>query len=101
MCSYGRSVGEKQICFSSCCSLADVMDLYSVSATEAQYLTKDIDVFCRYAPSLAVEGTPGGIRTHDPRFRKPVLYPLSYRGKYAFSSVIIVVVGHSPPIVDS
>jgi len=24
--------------------------------------------------------TPGGIRTHDPRFRKPVLYPLSYRG---------------------
>ena len=23
-------------------------------------------------------GTPGGIRTHDPWFRRPVLYPLSY-----------------------
>ena len=23
---------------------------------------------------------PGGTRTHDTRFRKPVLYPLSYRG---------------------
>src|SRR5262245_1946225 len=29
--------------------------------------------------------TPGGIRTHDPRFRKPVLYPLSYRGILALS----------------
>ena len=27
----------------------------------------------------AVEaGAPGGIRTHDPRFRRPMLYPLSY-----------------------
>ena len=25
-------------------------------------------------------GTPGGTRTHDTRFRKPLLYPLSYRG---------------------
>ena len=25
-------------------------------------------------------GAPGGTRTHDTRFRKPVLYPLSYRG---------------------
>ena len=24
--------------------------------------------------------TPGAIRTRDHRFRKPVLYPLSYRG---------------------
>ena len=23
-------------------------------------------------------GTPGGIRTPDPRFRRPMLYPLSY-----------------------
>ena len=23
-------------------------------------------------------GAPGGIRTHDPRFRRPMLYPLSY-----------------------
>ncbi len=25
-------------------------------------------------------GTPGATRTHDTRFRKPLLYPLSYRG---------------------
>ena len=25
-------------------------------------------------------GTPGATRTPDTRFRKPVLYPLSYRG---------------------
>ena len=25
-------------------------------------------------------GAPGAIRTHDKRFRKPLLYPLSYRG---------------------
>ena len=24
-------------------------------------------------------GAPRGIRTHDPRFRRPMLYPLSYR----------------------
>ena len=24
--------------------------------------------------------TPGATRTHDTRFRKPLLYPLSYRG---------------------
>jgi hypothetical protein len=30
---------------------------------------------------LAIKsGTPGAIRTHDKRFRKPLLYPLSYRG---------------------
>ena len=28
-----------------------------------------------------VFSTPGAIRTRDPRFRKPVLYPLSYEGK--------------------
>ena len=27
--------------------------------------------------------TPGGSRTPDPWFRKPLLYPLSYRGKCA------------------
>jgi hypothetical protein len=33
-------------------------------------------------PALAGgKGTPGRTRTCDPRFRKPVLYPLSYEGK--------------------
>ena len=27
---------------------------------------------------IAGTGAPGGIRTHDPRFRRPMLYPLSY-----------------------
>ena len=29
--------------------------------------------------STVRSGTPGGIRTPDTRFRRPVLYPLSYR----------------------
>ena len=32
------------------------------------------------ATRTAEGGTPGLIRTADTRFRKPVLYPLSYRG---------------------
>jgi hypothetical protein len=36
-------------------------------------------------PSIAT--TPGRIRTCDPRFRKPMLYPLSYGGeKFVFAS---------------
>ena len=30
-------------------------------------------------------GAPGGIRTPDPRFRRPMLYPLSYRRRQATS----------------
>ena len=30
--------------------------------------------------SYLKSGAPGGTRTHDLRFRKPLLYPLSYRG---------------------
>ena len=29
---------------------------------------------------LLVSGTPGGIRTHDRRLRRPLLCPLSYGG---------------------
>lgn len=32
-------------------------------------------------------GTPGGIRTPDPRFRRPMLYPLSYRRSIALGSL--------------
>ena len=35
-------------------------------------------------PTLAETNTPGRIRTYDPRFRKPMLYPLSYGGKSCF-----------------
>src|SRR5688572_9311079 len=35
---------------------------------------------CATHGSFRLQNTLGGIRTHDPRFRKPVLYPLSYRG---------------------
>lgn len=31
--------------------------------------------------SEAVENTPGGIRTHGLRFRKPTLYPAELRGR--------------------
>jgi hypothetical protein len=31
-------------------------------------------------PCTALSNTPGASRTHDTRFRKPLLYPLSYRG---------------------
>ena len=31
--------------------------------------------------------TPDRIRTCDPRFRKPVLYPLSYRGVVTVGSL--------------
>ncbi len=37
----------------------------------------------RRAILVAIEqenGAPGGTRTRDKRFRKPLLYPLSYRG---------------------
>ena len=30
--------------------------------------------------SLFKSGAPGRIRTYDTRFRKPMLYPLSYEG---------------------
>ena len=42
--------------------------------------------------TLILDGTPGATRTHDTRFRKPLLYPLSYRGmktKFLFISVFI------------
>ena len=32
-----------------------------------------------YTPA-PLPSTPGASRTHDTRFRKPLLYPLSYRG---------------------
>jgi hypothetical protein len=51
----------------------------------------------RRAASDNMASTPGGIRTHDPRFRKPVLYPLSYRGKmYIIPNVLccfLVILG--------
>ena len=31
-------------------------------------------------PCTDISNTPGASRTHDTRFRKPLLYPLSYRG---------------------
>ena len=34
----------------------------------------------RGAVLASKNGTPGATRTHDTRFRKPLLYPLSYRG---------------------
>jgi hypothetical protein len=38
-------------------------------------------------------GTPGATRTPDTRFRKPLLYPLSYRGK--LPQAIIAEYGNS------
>ena len=39
----------------------------------------------------AEKTTPGRIRTCDPRFRKPMLYPLSYGGKNAFFQQLITL----------
>ena len=39
----------------------------------------DSEAVTYYAFCFGFAGTPGGIRTHDPWFRRPVLYPLSYR----------------------
>ncbi len=41
---------------------------------------KQPPVDCREAASLIHAGAPGKIRTCDTRFRKPLLYPLSYGG---------------------
>ena len=38
-------------------------------------------------------GTPGVTRTRDTRFRKPLLYPLSYRGLEPNYSLIILISG--------
>ena len=43
-------------------------------------------VMLSYTFSLFNRGAPGRIRTCDTRFRKPMLYPLSYEGLlYAFA----------------
>ena len=34
----------------------------------------------KLSKNTLINGTPGESRTHDTRFRKPLLYPLSYRG---------------------
>jgi hypothetical protein len=34
--------------------------------------------------AITLTGAPGGIRTHDPWFRRPMLYPLSYGRMYYF-----------------
>ncbi len=37
-----------------------------------------------------LNGTPGVNRTRDTRFRKPLLYPLSYRGMLTILSLELV-----------
>ena len=39
---------------------------------------------------LGLNGTPGVNRTRDTRFRKPLLYPLSYRGTLTILSLELV-----------
>ncbi len=36
-------------------------------------------------------GAPRGIRTHDPRFRRPMLCPLSYRRLFEFAILPLAV----------
>ena len=50
-----------------------------LTAARNSLLTHDCQ--CRSGAVLAdLEGAPGRIRTCDTRFRKPLLYPLSYEG---------------------
>ena len=41
-------------------------------------ITIQYSTFELQPPSKTLFGTPGGNRTHNPRLRRPVLYPLSY-----------------------
>lgn len=45
----------------------------------------------RTSPGAKVTGAPGQIRTADTRFRRAVLYPLSYGGQ-------VVIVNHDHPV---
>ena len=49
---------------------------YTVPVTTASGLTDTTEVRC-----IGKSGTPGRTRTAGTRFRKPLLYPLSYRGQ--------------------
>ena len=42
-------------------------------------------------------GAPGGIRTPDPWFRRPVLYPLSYERRWPQPPPPVPATGHRPP----
>ncbi len=44
-------------------------------SSELVLMGRGADVRCKH-----INGTPGVTRTRDTRFRKPLLYPLSYRG---------------------
>ena len=44
----------------------------------ARAIAQHADICCHTANT---DGAPGRIRTSDTRFRKPVLYPLSYEGR--------------------
>ena len=48
--------------------------------TEGDVVAYESDGGSSLAPTGS-DGTPGGIRTHDPRFRKPVLYPAELRAR--------------------
>ena len=45
------------------------LELYQLSYTHHTFCSRATDLF----------GAPGRIRTSDPRLRRPLLYPLSYR----------------------
>ena len=42
-------------------------------------VAEEKDVSKMLAKEGDADSAPRGIRTHDPRFRRPMLYPLSYR----------------------
>ena len=51
-------------------------------------------------PTFAAQssGPPGGIRTHDPRFRRPMLYPLSY-GRAGEPLLIVLRPARHAPLI--
>lgn len=61
-----------------CPSLITVIDPWSIVAGDTQ--RKSLPSHFHFVPGNVACNAPGRIRTCDHRFRKPMLYPLSYEG---------------------
>ena len=75
-CRGQGETGRARRCRSVSGSLASIM-----SAILARWTTLLTNAQTRKRPVQHRSGAPGLDRTADTRFRKPVLYPLSYEGK--------------------
>ena len=56
---------------------------------------------CEVVAAGWMEGAPGGSRTPGTRFRKPLLYPLSYRGTITSLSEILLQLAAAPGMAQA